>query len=49
MGCRFAILDRSVSEDDKNTFFIRPEITIRPTAKLDLELTLQRLVEDGQH
>ena len=33
--------------DDKNTFFIRPEITIRPTAKLDLELTLQRLVEDG--
>ncbi len=33
--------------DDKNTFFIRPEITVRPTSKLDFELTLQRLVEDG--
>ena len=34
--------------DDKDTFFIRPEITVRPTSKLALELTLQRLVEDGE-
>ena len=34
--------------DDKDTFFIRPEITVRPTSKLDLEVTLQRLVEDGE-
>ena len=30
---------------DKNIFFIRPEITIRPTAKLSFELILQRLHE----
>ena len=33
--------------DDKDSFFIRPEITLRPTSKLNLELILQRLVEDG--
>ena len=31
--------------DNKDTFFIRPEITIRPTAKLSFELVLQRLHE----
>ena len=31
--------------DNKDTFFIRPEITIRPTAKLSLEFILQRLHE----
>ena len=31
--------------NDKNIFFIRPEITIRPTAKLSLEFILQRLHE----
>ncbi len=31
--------------NDKNIFFIRPEITIRPTAKLSFELILQRLHE----
>ena len=31
--------------DDKDTFFIRPEITIRPTAKLSFEFILQRLHE----
>ena len=31
--------------DNKDTFFIRPEITIRPTAKLSFELILQRLHE----
>lgn len=31
--------------DNKNTFFIRPEITIRPTAKLSFEFILQRLHE----
>jgi len=34
--------------DDKNTFFIRPEITIRPTAKLSFEFILQRLHEKEQ-
>ena len=33
--------------DDKDSFFIRPEVTLRPTSKLNLELILQRLVEDG--
>ena len=31
--------------DNKDTFFIRPEITIRPTAKLSFEFILQRLHE----
>ena len=31
--------------NDKNIFFIRPEITIRPTAKLSFEFILQRLHE----
>lgn len=31
--------------DDKDTFFIRPEITIRPTSKLSFEFILQRLHE----
>ena len=31
--------------DNKDTFFIQPEITIRPTAKLSFELVLQRLHE----
>ena len=31
--------------DNKDTFFIRPEITIRPTAKLSFEFTLQRFHE----
>ena len=31
--------------DNKDTFFIRPEITIRPTAKLSFELVFQRLHE----
>ena len=31
--------------ENKNTFFIRPEITIRPTAKLSFEFILQRLHE----
>ena len=34
--------------DDKDTFFIRPEITIRPTAKLSFEFILQRLHEKEQ-
>ena len=34
--------------DDKDTFFIRPEITIRPTAKLSFEFVLQRLHEKEQ-
>ena len=31
--------------DNKDTFFIRPEITFRPTAKLSFEFILQRLHE----
>ena len=31
--------------DNKDTFFLRPEITIRPTAKLSFEFILQRLHE----
>lgn len=31
--------------NDKNIFFFRPEITIRPTAKLSFEFVLQRLHE----
>ena len=31
--------------NDKNIFFLRPEITIRPTAKLSFEFILQRLHE----
>ncbi len=31
--------------NDRNIFFIRPEITIRPTAKLSFEFILQRLHE----
>ena len=31
--------------NDKNIFFVRPEITIRPTAKLSFEFILQRLHE----
>ena len=31
--------------DNKDTFFIRPEITVRPTAKLSFEFILQRLHE----
>ena len=31
--------------DNRDTFFIRPEITIRPTAKLSFEFILQRLHE----
>ena len=34
--------------DDKDTFFIRPEITLRPTSKLSFELILQRLIEDRE-
>ena len=34
--------------DGKDTFFIRPEITIRPTAKLSFEFILQRLHEKEQ-
>lgn len=34
--------------DDKNTLFIRPEITLRPTSKLSFEITLQRLIEDRE-
>ncbi len=34
--------------EGKDTFFIRPEITIRPTAKLSFELILQRLHEKEQ-
>ncbi|MCH8292673.1 carbohydrate binding family 9 domain-containing protein [Candidatus Poribacteria bacterium] len=34
--------------DDKDTYFIRPEITFRPTSKLNFEVTLQRLIEDGE-
>ena len=34
--------------NDKNIFFIRPEITIRPTAKLSFEFILQRLHEKSQ-
>jgi hypothetical protein len=34
--------------DDKDTFFIRPEITLRPTSKLSFEIILQRLIEDRE-
>ena len=34
--------------DDKNTLFIRPEITLRPTSKLSFEIVLQRLIEDSE-
>ena len=34
--------------DGRNTFFIRPEITLRPTSKLSFEITLQRLLEDRE-
>ena len=34
--------------DDKNTLFIRPEITLRPTSKLSFEIILQRLIEDSE-
>ena len=34
--------------DDKDTFFIRPEITLRPTSKLSFEIVLQRLIEDRE-
>ena len=34
--------------NDKNIFFLRPEITIRPTAKLSFEFILQRLHEKSQ-
>lgn len=34
--------------DGKNTLFIRPEITLRPTSKLSFEITLQRLIEDRE-
>ena len=34
--------------DDKDTFFIRPEITLRPTSKLSFQITLQRLIEDRE-
>ena len=34
--------------NNKNIFFIRPEITIRPTAKLSFEFILQRLHEKEQ-
>ena len=34
--------------DDKDTFFIRPEITLRPTSKLSFEIILQRLIEDSE-
>ena len=34
--------------EGKDTFFIRPEITIRPTAKLSFEFILQRLHEKEQ-
>ena len=34
--------------DDKDSFFIRPEITLRPTSKLNFEITLQRLIEDRE-
>ena len=34
--------------DDKDSFFISPQITFRPTSKLALEINLQRLVEDGE-
>ncbi len=34
--------------DDKDTFFIRPEITLRPTSKLSFEIIMQRLIEDRE-
>ncbi len=34
--------------DDKDSFFISPEISLRPTSKLSIEMNLQRLVEDGE-
>ena len=34
--------------DGKDTFFIRPEITLRPTSKLSFEIVLQRLIEDRE-
>ncbi|MDE0300488.1 MAG: DUF5916 domain-containing protein [Candidatus Poribacteria bacterium] len=34
--------------DGKDTFFIRPEITLRPTSKLSFEIILQRLIEDRE-
>ncbi len=34
--------------EGKDTFFIRPEITLRPTSKLSFQITLQRLIEDRQ-
>ena len=43
--CRSETLDASVYGDNKDTFFLRPEITIRPTAKLSFEFILQRLHE----
>ncbi|MCZ6679054.1 MAG: hypothetical protein O7E52_17610 [Candidatus Poribacteria bacterium] len=36
------------TRDDKDSFFIRPELTLRPTSKLNVEIILQRLVEDGE-
>ena len=34
--------------DDKDSFFISPEISLRPTSKLSIEVTLQRLVEESK-
>ncbi|HLF89775.1 MAG TPA: DUF5916 domain-containing protein, partial [Anaerolineales bacterium] len=34
--------------DGKDSFFISPEISLRPTSKLSIEMNLQRLVEDGE-
>lgn len=34
--------------EGKDIFFIRPEITLRPTSKLSFEIILQRLIEDRE-